>query len=97
MRAPLPCRRGLDGIGVSDWLAEDLLGAELAVMDILAPVHRGTRIPVFEWGHETTPSEREMRDLVRDIVRAVSESGAGPGDQDPGGGGGPGREQPGGH
>ena len=54
-----------------EWLAEDLTGPELAVMNILAPVDCATRIPVFEWGHETTPTEEEMRELVAEIVSAV--------------------------
>jgi hypothetical protein len=58
-----------------DWQAEDLTGPERAVMDVLAPLHHGARIPVFEWGHETTPTEQDMRELVRDIINAVIAAG----------------------
>jgi hypothetical protein len=52
------------------------------VLDILAPnftrrgIYRtpnpgGVRIPIFEWGHETTPTEEELRKLAQDLVDAV--------------------------
>jgi hypothetical protein len=28
-------------------------------------------IPVFEWGHETTPTEPEVRGLAEEIVSAI--------------------------
>lgn len=42
-----------------------------AVLDILAPKQSWGRSPIFEWGHETTPTEREMRELAAEIVTAV--------------------------
>jgi len=30
-----------------------------------------SRLPIFEWGHETTPTEEEMRKLALEIVVAV--------------------------
>lgn len=38
-----------------------------AVLEVLAP----NRIPLFEWGHETTPTASEMIDLARSIVEAI--------------------------
>lgn len=29
------------------------------------------RIPIFEWGHETTPTDEEMRELAEKLVDAV--------------------------
>jgi hypothetical protein len=29
------------------------------------------RCPIFEWGHETTPTDEELTDLAQKIVRAV--------------------------
>lgn len=31
------------------------------------------RLPIFEWGHETTPTEEELLQLAQDIVKAVFE------------------------
>ena len=30
------------------------------------------RCPIFEWGHETTPTDEEMRELAEKIVKAVA-------------------------
>jgi hypothetical protein len=49
--------------------------AVLAVLDILAPRdprRPGERIPVFEFGHETTPTRIEMVELAQAIVDAVA-------------------------
>ena len=46
------------------------------VLDILAPVHQHCgrdgpgRCPIFEWPHETTPTEAEIRALAEQIVDA---------------------------
>jgi hypothetical protein len=44
----------------------------LAMLDVLAPRRgpREPRIPIFEWGHETTPTPDEMIDLARDLLAA---------------------------
>ena len=44
----------------------------IAVLDILAPAESsGERLPIFEWGHETTPSAEEMVDLAIRIVASI--------------------------
>lgn len=47
------------------------------VLDILAPYDEriGERIPIFEWGHETTPKPDEIEALARRIVTALLEGG----------------------
>lgn len=40
------------------------------VLNILAPEHDSVRYPIFEWGHETTPTDAEMRALTEKIVDA---------------------------
>lgn len=43
-----------------------------AVLDVLAPRHEiGGRSPIFEWGHETSPTAEEMIDLARQVVAAI--------------------------
>jgi hypothetical protein len=42
-----------------------------AVLDILAPKYEGTRFPIFEWPHETTPTPEEVDRLVGEIVDAI--------------------------
>lgn len=51
-----------------------------AVLDILAPRESWGRCPIFEWGHETTPTEAQMLELAIDIVAAVraAEGGSNP-------------------
>ena len=44
------------------------------VLDVLSPVDTGysdQRIPIFEWGHETTPTPEEMTEMAGDIVDAI--------------------------
>lgn len=47
----------------------------LAVLDVLAPHTRfdadGDRSPIFEFGHETSPTRMEMVELAVQIVDAV--------------------------
>lgn len=43
------------------------------VMDLLAPRSHGKRCPIFEWGHEATPTEEEVQRLAHNIVLAVLE------------------------
>jgi len=43
----------------------------VAVLDILAPIHHRERMPIFELGHETTPTCEQMVELALDIVEAV--------------------------
>lgn len=43
----------------------------LAVLDVLAPRFGDGRSPIFEWGHEETPSGAEMVDLAGAIVAAL--------------------------
>lgn len=38
-----------------------------AVMDLLAP----NGAPIFEWGHETTPTEGDIRRLAEEIVSVI--------------------------
>ena len=42
-----------------------------AVLDVLAPVINGVRCPIFEWPHETTPTDQEMAALAGEIQRAM--------------------------
>lgn len=44
-----------------------------AVLDVLYPPHAtgGKRIPIFEWGHEETPTADEMQKLAEEIADAV--------------------------
>jgi hypothetical protein len=44
-----------------------------AVLDVLAPRFdgKGPRIPIFEWGHETTPTAAEMIQLAEELLSAV--------------------------
>jgi hypothetical protein len=44
----------------------------LALLDVLAPRRgpREPRIPIFEWGHETTPTPDDMIDLARGLLAA---------------------------
>lgn len=49
------------------------------VVDVLAPErsvgcgpeHDDVRFPIFEWGHETTPTLEEIRELALDIVKQL--------------------------
>jgi len=45
-----------------------------AVLDVIAPRaewNADLRLPLFEWGHETTPTAAEMIDLAERIVAAI--------------------------
>jgi hypothetical protein len=42
--------------------------ASRAVADVLAP----NGVPIFEWGHETTPTDGEIRELAERIVAALA-------------------------
>lgn len=46
--------------------------AVLAALDVLAPACDGIRLPLFEWGHETTPTADEMIELAQQIVAAIA-------------------------
>lgn len=49
------------------------------ILDIIAPYRNFgentpvQRSPIFEWGHETTPTLEEVTELAREIADAVSE------------------------
>ena len=53
----------------------------IAVLDVLAPVETWSgqatgRDPIFEWGHETTPTPEEMIELagrIVDVLHATEE------------------------
>ena len=50
------------------------------VLDVLAPWHdfggeSKERCPIFEWGHETTPTDADMRELAERLVAAVKADG----------------------
>jgi hypothetical protein len=47
--------------------------ALLAVLDVLAPSRDGYRVPLFEWGHETTPTAEEMIELAQQVVAALED------------------------
>lgn len=47
-----------------------------AILDVLGPRQQGTgtrgqRLYIFEWGHETTPTDEEMTGLAKKILAAV--------------------------
>lgn len=42
-----------------------------AVLNVLAPVRGGDRVPAFEWGHETTPTPAELVEMATEIVAAI--------------------------
>jgi hypothetical protein len=46
----------------------------LAVLDVIAPERDGDRIPVFEFGHETTPTSVEIVEMATEIVTAIDRS-----------------------
>jgi hypothetical protein len=46
---------------------ELLTGTVEAVIGVLAP----NGIPIFEWGHETTPTDEQIRELAEQIVAAI--------------------------
>ena len=41
------------------------------VLDVIAPVLNDKRVAIFEWGHETTPTLDELRELAGRIVDAL--------------------------
>lgn len=49
--------------------------ATQSAFDVLAPVKTfedgQVRLPIFEWGHETTPLPHEVWDLAEQLVSAV--------------------------
>lgn len=52
-------------------------GRITAILDVLAPARDdlgGERCPIFEWGHETTPTDAEMVDLARNILAKIDEA-----------------------
>lgn len=66
-----------------DWGGYSYAGDDAAVqvvIDQLAPNMAGLqrRVPIFEWGHETTPTPSEVEDLAREIVAAVRSVEAAP-------------------
>lgn len=46
-----------------------------AIRDVLSPMHPsdGERLPIFEFGHETTPTETEMESLISEIASVIKE------------------------
>ncbi len=42
-----------------------------AVLSVIQPDLDGQPMPIFEWGHETTPTADEMRELAGRIADAV--------------------------
>lgn len=44
-----------------------------AILDVLSPDRGQGRIPIFEWAHETTPTDEEMVDVAREILAKLDE------------------------
>jgi hypothetical protein len=48
------------------------------ILGILAPKTGGVRFPIFEWAHESTPTDQEVEELAGRIADAVSHQASAP-------------------